>query len=61
MIYKLQDNVDGQFPNGIDPSQHWPETVVPYIILNWVKSTSKTEGDVWQLIYIFKKIQVYNQ
>jgi hypothetical protein len=51
MVYKLQDNVNGQFPKEIEPSQHWPETVVADLILNWVKSTSKTEGEFWQLIY----------
>jgi len=50
MVYKLQDNVDRQFPNGIEPSQHWPETVVPYTILNWFRSIDRTEGDPWQLI-----------
>jgi len=52
MIYKLQDNVDGQFPEEIEPSQHWPETVTPDIIFNWVKSISSTVGDSWQSIYI---------
>jgi hypothetical protein len=50
MVYKLQDNVDGQFPDEFKPSQHWPETAVVYLILNWFKSTDKTEGDSWQLI-----------
>jgi hypothetical protein len=52
MIYKLQDNVDEQFPEEIEPSQHWPETVTPDIILNWVKSISSTVGDSWQSIYM---------
>jgi len=48
MVYKLQDNVGEQFPVGIEPSQHWPETVILDLILNWFKSTSKTDGELWQ-------------
>jgi hypothetical protein len=50
MMYKLQDNVGEQLPDGIEPSQHWPETVVLVRMLNWLKSTSKIEGDAWPLI-----------